>query len=40
MKLTIADEEYDVLYTPTPKVITEALECDKPQYITFDTETD
>jgi DNA polymerase-1 len=40
MRLTIADEEYEVLYTPTPKVITEALEHDKPHYITFDTETD
>ncbi|CAB4143922.1 PolA DNA polymerase I - 3'-5' exonuclease and polymerase domains [uncultured Caudovirales phage] len=40
MKLTIANEEYNVLYTPSPKPITDALERDKPNYITFDTETD
>jgi DNA polymerase-1 len=40
MKLTIANEEYEVTYTLTPITITEALERDKPQYITFDTETD
>lgn len=40
MKLTIADEVYDVVYTLTGKLITMELEKDRPQYITFDTETD
>ncbi|CAB4142447.1 pola, DNA polymerase I [uncultured Caudovirales phage] len=40
MEITIANETYSVIYTLTPKIITEALERDKPQYITFDTETD
>jgi DNA polymerase-1 len=40
VKLTIAGEEYDVVYTMTGKVVTIELERDKPDYITFDTETD
>jgi DNA polymerase-1 len=40
MKITIANEEYDVLYTLSRKPIDDALERDKPHYITFDTETD
>jgi DNA polymerase-1 len=40
VKLTIANEDYEVLYTPTARIITETLWRDKPDYITFDTETD
>ena len=40
MNITIAGESYDVVYTPTDKLVIEALERDKPDYITFDTETD
>ena len=40
MQITIANETYEVMYTMSRKPIEEALERDKPQYITFDTETD
>jgi DNA polymerase-1 len=40
VQITIANEMYEVMYTMSRKPIEEALERDKPQYITFDTETD
>jgi DNA polymerase-1 len=40
MRLTIGNEDYEITYTPSRKPIDDALERDKPLYITFDTETD